>query len=88
MENFLIPICIFLVAQLIGGIWWAATINTKMDFMIDSAKGFKEIPVIYSTKQEVQAALSIADKNLALALATSEKNIAAMWKQIDMLKKD
>lgn len=87
MENALLGLCVFLVAQLIGAIWWAATINTKMDFMIISTKGFAEMPLIYSTKIEVSTALATADKNLALALSVADRNIATIQKQLDELRK-
>lgn len=78
----LISIGVFLALQLIAAVWWAATINTKMDFMIVSSKSLTDLEVKfgeasskYSTKEEVAVALTMANKD-----------IAALWKQIDLIK--
>lgn len=86
MTSEVITLGIFLIAQLIAAVAWAATINTKMDFMISSAKEFAEAKDKYSTKEEVTRALAISDKAIALALSASEKQLAAMWKRLDELK--
>ena len=82
----IITISIFLVVQLIAAVYWAGTINTKMDFMVEASKVYKDIPLIYSTKAEVQTALSVADKNIVAALTIANRDITAMWKQIDSIK--
>ena len=77
---------IFLLGQLLGAVAWAAAINTKMNFMITASMEFHKARETYSTKEEVSKAFVVSEKNLAVALDTADKNIAAMWKQIDALK--
>lgn len=93
MVNALISIGIFLVLQLVAAVWWAATMNTKMDFMILASKDvnelhkeFGEAANKYSTKAEVQDALAIAKAEIGSALAIANKEVLAMWKQIDLIK--
>jgi archaellum component FlaG (FlaF/FlaG flagellin family) len=94
MVSGLISIGIFLVAQLIISIWWAATMNTKMDFLVTSTKDTKhslETHIMndlatFSTKKEVEMSLTSHEKQVAVALAIADKEVSAIWKQIDILK--
>lgn len=81
-----IALGIFLIGQLIAAVAWGASMNTKMNFMVEAAKKFADTQHLYSTKEEVSRALAISDKALALALSASEKQLAAMWKRLDELK--
>lgn len=93
MVNGLISIGIFLVIQLVAAVWWASSISTKMGFVLESIKSTKNMfdgHVInclstFSTKEEVHIALVSHEKEVASALSLANKELSAMWKQIDKM---
>lgn len=89
----LVTIGIFMVGQLVAAVWWASAISTKMDFVITTtnvtSRGLQEHTAsdlaTFSTKTEVAQALVNQEKELATALGFANKELSAMWKQIDKL---
>lgn len=96
-----VAIGIFLVGQLIAAIIgmmkavaWAATVDTKLSFMLRNTESFMGMKDKFSTKEEVAVALTVVEKNNALALsvvqkeaaitqAAIDKELKAMWLRID-----
>lgn len=85
-DGALVSLGIFLVLQLIGAVAWASAINTKMDFMLLAAREFSKEKSAYSTKEEVNTALALANKNVEIALSSANKELVAIWKQIDIIR--
>lgn len=96
MVSGLITIGIFLVVQLVAAVWWASSINTKMNFMIQTASiALKDLNShvvhdleTFHTKVEAAAAFVISQKDIATAFSIADKQIQAIWKKLDLLMND
>ena len=93
MVNVLITIGIFLIIQTLAAVWWAATISTKMDFVIETSKGTKkELEdhaafdlATFATKIEISQSLMAHQREDTVSHAMIEREMVAIWKKIDSL---
>lgn len=82
-----------MVLQLVAAVWWAATITTKMNFVLDATVGTRknlDEHVIhdlatFSTKADLIQAITTHEKEIASSLILANRDIAAMWKKIDAI---
>lgn len=77
MIQALISIGIFLILQLVGAVWWASSMNTKMMFMVIFAKDIKDLQDKIFKKEDAQAFIT-----------RHESSLKTMWDKFDTLKKE
>ena len=75
----IVTLGVFVIGHLMTTIWWASRVNTLLDVVQNKLSeivvNLKAMESSYVKKEE-----------LAYRVATSDKEHAAMWKQIDDLK--
>ena len=78
--SIIVTLALFVLTHIVITVWWASRVNTLLDMVQGE---LKDIVV----ELKATRGLFVTKEELAYRIATSDKEHAAMWKQLDDLKR-